>query len=133
MTEPQLSPQQAAQQLQSQFQNKDAAINELLDKLNETFSELDNCDLKGTDQEAEYFHRKILESEYILTKLRTIVESEAIRVKQCLTTNMPAAIKAMFTNRDSYLTSVSFKLDKIKDQTEVAYKVHFSYNYTPNT
>lgn len=122
--EAQLSPQDASNMLLEQFSNKDSVINELLDKVLYFLADLDNDSLKVDEK-----HKLMLQVEYIFTKLRTVVESESIRVKQSLTARVPAAIKALFTQRDSYLTSVSLKLDKIEETISLTYKIHWHYSY----
>ena len=74
-------------------------------------------------------YEAIISVDFLLVRLRLLVGSEQIKVKECISSNdtPPTWLKA-FKERDSYLSSFQQKLTEIREDIGVLQKAIYSYN-----
>lgn len=106
------------------FQNTDDLISSSLEKAQVIVSSLDDSSVSLQSK-----YESALSTEYLLYKLRVVVEREAVAVKRILYLVDNANIKAMFLKRDTYLTSISSKITTFVNDLNVLQRFHYSSKF----
>lgn len=102
--------------------SKDSELNELLDRIDAATEQLSSEEVSNTKK-----YEIVVGVEYLLTRVRFVVETEHIKVKQILAhPDVSVPLKAVFTKRDQYLAQVCLKISSIRDDIATLQKVVYT-------
>lgn len=115
---------QAVNQLISLQDKKDKEMEDLLNKV------LDNTQLLESDMSRKQKYDIVISVEYLLFRLRLLVEFESITVKKILnSSDLLPYIRSIFTKRDVYLSQFSMKLNTISNDVANIQKLMYSQTF----
>lgn len=101
---------------------KDRDIQELLDMIDKSTVDLTNPSFHNSQK-----YDIIVSIEYILVRLRLLVETEHITVKRILQhSETPQSLRTIFMKRDQYLSQICLKLTSIRDDINALQKVVYT-------
>lgn len=110
---------EASNKLVARIEKNDEEFNNIVNQIQ---SITDDILDENVDNSKKY--DKIVSIEYLLVKARLNVEFEHLKVKSILSNpSTPAAIRGILIKRDSYLATVSVKLNGIRDDISTLQKV----------
>lgn len=99
-------------------------------KVSELFSQIES--LTSTLDSQESLQKKfetVLSTEYILFRLRIIIERESLTIKQLLSLTDDSNLKAMLSRRDIYLSQASSKVTSLQNDISIIQKLQYSNSF----
>lgn len=107
----------------AKFSQNDERVNALYEQISQTIE-------NGSQDPAQYCNT-LISTEYLVTRIRTIVSSEQMLVKQALMIpSISPKIAALFKTRDSYLGLVNQRLNELREDATVIQKLVYSKTFT---
>lgn len=115
---------EGANRLQSLVDKQDALIEDLLGKIDNSLEEMS----EALSPKVKY--ETVVSIEYLIIRLRTLVEFEHIKVKKILSSDgvMPT-VKAFFVKRDVYLAQITQKITTIQTDISILTKLVYQQNF----
>lgn len=98
------------------------------DKINELFSEIEDLIDKSHDTDSKKIDI-LISTEYLVTKIRTIVTTEQLRVNQLLVSEATEVVKAIFKQRNTYLGIVNQRLNELREDASTIQKLIHTKNF----
>lgn len=92
------------------------------DKINELFSKIEDLIDKSHDSDSKKIDI-LISTEYLVTKIRTIVITEQLQVNQLLTSETTEVVKAIFKQRNTYLGIVNQRLNELREDASTIQKL----------
>lgn len=107
------------------MESKDEEINRLFSKVESSSADLDNPAFTNNQK-----YEIIVSLEYILVRIRLLVESEHISVKKILQhSDTPQSLRTIFMKRDQYLSQICLKLTSIREDISSLQKVVYNSQF----
>lgn len=121
-TRPIISQQDQVNQILSQQQKRDEAINTLLDRLVEILDKIDPLEASKSD------FNQVLQVEYLIVKLRALVTQELALTKQVIAnaTKVSPSILSLFKQRDVYLVSILQRCNEFREDSNTIQKLVYT-------
>lgn len=121
-TRPIISQQDQVNQILSQQQKRDEAINNLLDRLVEILDKIDPLEASKSD------FNQVLQVEYLIVKLRALVTQELALTKQVIAnaTKVSPSILSLFKQRDVYLVSILQRCNEFREDSNTIQKLVYT-------
>lgn len=98
------------------------------DKINELFSKIEDLIDKSHDTDSKKIDI-LISTEYLVTKIRTIVTTEQLRVNQLLVSEATEVVKAIFKQRNTYLGIVNQRLNELREDASTIQKLIHTKNF----